>query len=347
MKRLFNFALVMALMALLSIDCFAIARGKAYIEDNGYFDEEVKTVAPGEDIYIALAEKSDEDSDYEIKSSDVPKTAKITSATTIGFIDDKKYKLISTGEVDIEVEEIADGVEWYFAVIPTKDFDIEDFPEDGCDVEGKMKITRKSGKTFTIDLAKAIDSIAFSEAKSRKKLEKNAQLYRFDSGDKIKLEFPNGQGHFEATAKKDINVTAGMSHTKISSITRKNDDVKMVFFRGNGAEFENVRNAKLVIEADDDWFLYEIRSNNSLRDRSDYYDDDEEAFVIETDVLGSYVIADEELDYDEDDEDDDEDEDDEDDYDYVYEEDEDDEDDDDDYYEYDHVLINPTTGAIA
>ncbi len=346
MRKLFNCLLMLSLLLMLSVDCFAISRGKAYTEDNGYYDEEIKTAAPGDKIYIAITQKSDEESDFEIKSTNIPKTAKITSMTTIGFIDDKKYKLISTGEVDIESEEVADGIEWYFAVIPVKSYDIEKFPEDGCSIEGKLKITRKSGKSFTIDLGKSLDSISFSEANSRKKLEKEAQLYRFDTGDKISLEFPNGKGRFTATAKKDINVTAGMNHTKISSITRQNDDVNMVFFRGNGAKFDDVRKPKLIIDADDDWYLYEIKSGNSLRDRSDYYDDDENAFVIETNVLGSYVIADEPLDYDDDDYDDDDDKDDEDDYEYAYIDDGDDEDynDDDDY---DFVLINPTTGAAV
>lgn len=341
MKKLLNCALLLSLL-LLSVDCFAVSRGKAYSEDNGYYDEEVKTVAPGEKIYIALTQKSDEDSDFEIKSENIPKTAKVTSMTTIGFIDDKKYKLISTGEVDIKAEEIADGCEWYFAVIPVKSYDIEDFPEDGCSVEGKLKITRKSGKSFTIDLGQSLDSISFSEANSRKKLEKEAQLYRFDNGDKISLEFPNGQGRFTATAKKDINVTASMSHTKISSISRQNDDAKLVFFRGNGAKFENVRNPKLIIDADDDWYLYEIKSGNKLKDMSDCYDDDEDAFVIETNVLGSYVVSDEYLDSDYDYDDDDDDEDDDDDYEYIYID-----DDNDDGDIYDYVLINPTTGAVA
>lgn len=342
MKKLLTPVIIMALMLLLSINCFAVSRGHAYAEDNGYYDEAIETAAPGDKVYIALAEKSDEESGHKIDSDMVPKTAKITSITTIGYIDDKKYKLVDVGELDIETEEVGDGVVWYFAVMPIKKFDVDDFPEDGCSVEGKLKVTRKNGKTFTIDLANTLTSISFAEAKSKKQLEKTAQLYRFDSGDKISLEFPNEKGHFEATAKKDIDVMASMSHTKISAITRNNSGVKTVFYCGNGAEFSNVRNPKLIIEADDDWYLYEIKSNNTLKNRSSCYDDDENAFVIETNVLGSYVVADEPL------EDGDSDDDEDDDV-YVYTG-EDDEDDDDRRYndsDYNHVLINPVTGAAV
>ena len=346
MKKVFRLFAVIMLVAMLSVDCFAITRG-AYVEDNGYYDDKVTNPAPGDTVYITLMKKSDEDQDFEVSSSQKPTKAEITKIKVVGISDDDEYDIIKKGKLDIVYEEVEEGVEWYFAKLEIDDIDLEDYPDDGFTVEGTLRVTRKSGKTFTIDLEDIFDTISYKEAKDKEKLEKSAQLYKFKSNKEIKLEFPNEKGWFEGKTRSAINVFAGMSHSKVKAIVDKNDDAKLVFYIGNGAEFEKIKNGKIFINADDDEFLYEI-IDGKLKNRTSWYDDDEEAFVIETDTLGSYVVSDEKLStsYDYDDEDDDEDEDEEDD-DLVFENDdeEDDEDEGYDWDNYDHVLINPNTGV--
>ena len=350
MKRKFTVVLTVILAMLFAVEGFAVSRGKAYIEDNGYFDEEIKTPAPGDTVYIALVKKSDEEDDYEIDSDDKPSKAELKKVEVIGISDDEEYDLIENGKLSIVTEDADDGIEWYFAKLEIDDIDLDDYPDDGFLVSGTLKVTRKSGKTFEIDLEKTFDGINFTDAEKNSELKKTAQLYRFKSNKDIKLEFPNEKGWFEGKTKKAINVFAAMSHSKIRAIQKKNDDAELVFYIGNGAEFEDIRNGKIVIEADDDAYLYEIDSGK-LKNRTSWYDDDEEAFIIETDVLGSYVVSDEKLstsyDYDDDDDNEDEDDDeDDDDYEYVYDEDEEDEDD--DYFDRNYtsvVITNPVTGV--
>lgn len=343
MKKRFTTVFAVLLSMLLAVEGFAVSRGKAYIEDNGYFDEEVSAPAPGDTVYIALVKKSDEEADFEIDSDNKPSKAELKKVEVIGVSDDEEYDIIENGKLDIVYEEVDDGIEWYFAKLKIDDIDLEDYPDDGFTVEGTLKITRKSGKTFEIDLEKTFSGINFADAESNSKLKKTAQLYRFKSNKDIKLEFPNEKGWFEGKTRSAINVFASMSHTKIRAIEKKNDDAELVFYIGNGAEFDNIRNGKIVIEADDDTYLYEIDSGK-LKNRTSWYDEDEEAYIIETDVLGSYVVSDEKLsttyDYDEEEENDD-------DYDYEYTYSDDDDEDDDDYYrDYTSIVItNPVTGV--
>ncbi len=295
MKKLFAALLALTTAATLSICAFAVSRGAAYIEDNGYYDEKVSRVTPGGTVYIALAEATNSDVNYKISSDMVPTTAKISSAKTEGYLDDKDYKLIKTGNLDIEKLPVERGSEWYFAVLEVKDLDVKDYPEDGFAVSGAIKVTRKSGSSFTLDLGDALDFIRYSEADKEDELSKQAQLYSFKSNTEFELAFPNGNGRFTGKTKSATEVLAAMNHTKISAITKLDKNADMTFYIGNGAKFSNIRDGKLIIEADNGSYLYKIGSGNKLTNMTSSYDEDEDAFVIETDVLGQYVVSDEKL----------------------------------------------------
>ena len=345
MKKLLAVLLMLMTVSALSFCAFATSRGTAYVEDNGYYDEKVTETSPGGTVYIALAEATNKDVNYKISNSMIPATAKITSAKTEGFIDDKDYKLIKTGNLDIEKLEVEDGGEWYFAVLKIKDIAVKDYPEDGFSVSGSMKVTRKSGSTFTLDLGHVLDSICFSEADDEDELSKQAQLYSFKSNTEFELEFPNGNGRFTGKTRSGIEVLAAMNHTKISAITKLDKNADMTFYIGNEAKFSNIKDGKLIIEADNGYYLYKIGSGNKLTNMTSAYDEDEDAFVIETDVLGQYVVSDERLSTsgtsnNDDDEDEDEDEDEDDTYIYNGDEDRDE--------TYVSVpLTNPATGAAV
>lgn len=295
MKKLFAALLALGCAVALSPCVLAASRGAAYIEDNGYYDEKVTETTPGSTVYIALAEATNSDIKYKISSSMVPTTAKITSAKTLGYVDDKDYKLIKTGNLDIKKFEVEDGSEWYFAVLEVKDISVSNYPEDGFGVEGSIKVTRKSGSAFTLDLSDAIDEIRFQEAKDKDELSKQAQIYTLKSNTEFELEFPNGNGRFSGTTKGAIDVLASMTHTKISAITKLDKSADMTFYIGNEAKFSNIKDGQLIIEADNGSYLYQIGSSNRLTNMSKTYDEDEGAFVVETNVLGKYVVSDEKL----------------------------------------------------
>lgn len=295
MKKLFAALLALTAAAGLSVCAFAASRGAAYIEDNGYYDERVRTVTPGGTVYIALAEATNSDVNYKISSDMVPTTAKISSVKTESYLDDKDYKMIKTGNLKIEKLPVERGSEWYFAVLEVKDIDVKDYPEDGFSVSGTIKVTRKSGSSFTLDLDDALNFIRYSEAKDKDELSKQAQLYSFKSNTEIELAFPNGNGRFTGKTRSAIEVLAAMNHTKISAITKLDKNADMTFYIGSGAKFSNIRDGKLIIEADNGSYLYKIGSGNKLTNMSSSYDEDEDAFVIETDVLGQYVVSDEKL----------------------------------------------------
>lgn len=296
MKKLFAVLMIFATAAALSLCTFAISRGTAYVEDNGYYDEKVNRATPGSTVYVALAEATNADTNFKISSSLVPTTAKITSAKTTAYADDKDYKMIKTGSLDVEKLAVEEGCEWYFAVLEIEDIDIDDYPQDGFSVDGIIKVTRKSGSTFTIDLDDALDFIRYAEADDDEDtLSSEPQLFTFKSSTEFELDFPNGKGRFSGETKGAIEVLAAMSHTKISAITKLNKNAEMTFYIGNNAAFSNIRDGQLVIEADNGNYLYKIGTNNKLTDMTKTYDEDEDAFVIETNVLGKYVVSDEKL----------------------------------------------------
>ncbi|MFV0497401.1 MAG: hypothetical protein ACK5L0_04400 [Candidatus Fimivivens sp.] len=346
MKKLFALLLILTTVAALSICASAASRGTAYIEDNGYYDEKVTEAAPGATVYIALVEAEDTDSDYEVSSSMTPTTARVISAKTESFSEDKDYRLINTGNLDIEKLEVEDGGSWYFAVLEIKEIDLDDYPDDGFMVEGRLKVTRKGGSTFTLDLEDALDAICFSEAQNEDELAKQAQLYTLKSNTEFSLEFPNENGRFSGKARGSLDVLASMSHAKISAITRLERNADMTFYIGNNAAFSNIRDGQLIIEADYGNYLYKIGTSNRLTDVTNTYDEDEDAFVIDTDVLGKYVVSDERLSTSGTSFDDEEDEQDSDGT-YIYtEDDEQDNRDDEDAY-VSVPLVNPSTGAAV
>lgn len=295
MKKLFAILLMALTVAALSLCSFAVSRGNAIVEDNGYYDDKITETTPGSTVYIALAEAKDEASNFKISSKLVPTSAKVTSAKTKGYIDDKDHKLIDTGKLDIEKFEVEDGSEWYFAVLKIKDIDVDDYPEDGFDVDGTIKVTRKGGSTFSIDLEDSLDFIRFSEAKDDDKLLKSAQIYKFKGNTEFELEFPNGEGYFSGETKGSVEVLAAMNHAKISAITKKDKNAEMTFYIGNDAKFSGIRDGLITINADNGCYLYKIGKNNALDNMTNTYDEDEEAFLIKTNVLGKYVVSDEKL----------------------------------------------------
>lgn len=288
MKKLFTILLMVLTVGVLSISSFAISRGTAYVEDNGRYDEKVTQATPGSTVYIALTE-------YSKSSKSVADTAKVTGAKTVGYIDDKDYKLIKTGKLDIVKRKVDSNDYWYFAELEIKDIDMDKYPEDGFEVEGTIKVVRKSGSKFTIDLSDSLNYIRFSEAEEEDELLKDAQLYTIDGGEDFELSFPNGYGCFSGTTRSKIEVLASMSHSEISAITKLDKYADMVFYIGNDAKFTNVRDGMLKIEADNGDYLYQIGSGNKLTNRTSTYDEDEDAFIIKTNVLGKYVVSDEKL----------------------------------------------------
>lgn len=70
-------------------------------------------------------------------------------------------------------------------------------------------------------------------------------------------------------------------------------DANLEFIKTNGATFNRI--GELVIYAEEGSYLYEIKADGTLVESKAKYSDYDEAFVLSTRTLGSYVIADEKL----------------------------------------------------
>ena len=70
-------------------------------------------------------------------------------------------------------------------------------------------------------------------------------------------------------------------------------DANYVYFNSNNPTFNRL--GDLLLTAEEDNHIYKVKGDGSLEEISPKYDEDEEAFVIRTRVIGSYVIAEEEL----------------------------------------------------
>ena len=310
MKRWMTLAGSMTLAVSLTVTSFAMTRGTVVVRDE-YYDDEITVAQPGQTVYVGIC--SDPSS-----SRDDPEKAYLFEAETInsdtgeddelfGSRANKSYSEKGTGgqQLDIVRREISDGEYYYFAVLEIEEAD--DPPADGYDVfPGIIRVTRENGDIF--DVTPKLERIGFEEGDDA--LEEDPLSFSFDKDDDVEIEFPDGDGYFYGTAKKDGAIVAGMSTDDDSSITRRYPNASLRFYYGNGASLTALRSPKIYIEADEDDYLYEVTGSNTLTNRTSSYDEDEGGFVLSSNTLGKYIVSDTRLtagsaSYDEDDDDDD------------------------------------------
>lgn len=342
MKRFITFACLVCTLGALTMGAQALSRGRAVIADGDYYETVVSSISPGSTVYISLAEAVDRDLDYTIDRDMVPKTAKLSGVKTIAFEDDKDHKVLPSATLKIVKLPVDENIDWYFAELKVPA--IKKYSEDGYQIEGgKLKVTRRDDSTFTLNFEDVVSYLRYEPADLDDALEAQPKSYKLRRNEDFRLDFSNGTGNFSGTSRTTQDVVAGMSHGKISSMTRRYPKADLTFYIGSGTSFSSINDGLLTIYSDEDYYLYEILSSGSLKNRTSSYDEDEEAFVIETKTLGSYILSDTKLSgavSNSGSSSDDDDEDDSGTVDYG-----DLTDDDDDNYYSNYPLINPSTGG--
>lgn len=178
-----------------------------------------------------------------------------------------------------------------------------------AEVAGKMEISVKSGNTIDSGTAKLtinpFISVGYGKATGAGA---EATLYTLTDSDKI-AEFGTGKDFaetedFELTLHGEAGIftvnTQGQGKILLSSSVKYNEgleniypDANYVYINGNGKSFNKTGELKLWANEGD--FLYQVKNGKLVKLNAEY-DDVEEAFIIKTRTLGTYVVAEEELD---------------------------------------------------
>ncbi|MEG2174521.1 MAG: hypothetical protein RR135_03420, partial [Oscillospiraceae bacterium] len=123
--------------------------------------------------------------------------------------------------------------------------------------------------------------------------DKNKTKFAFD--EEAEFELYGGAGRFvvDTTGQSDILLSNTVSWEKRSAIEALYPDANFYYLNGNGKSFNKI--GTLYINAKEGDVLYQIVGDKLVKSKAEY-DSVEEAFVVKTRTLGSYVIASKELD---------------------------------------------------
>ena len=171
-------------------------------------------------------------------------------------------------------------------------------------VSGKIEFAKSKGKNpvqpGATDALKYDDhslevalDVTFNPPATSMTADKDKQLFTFNNDEEDEIIL------IEADIATFTVDTRGQDELVISATNKFDADIaakydaNMNFLKTNGATFN--RTGELKIFAEEGSYLYEIKADGTLVKSRAKYDDYEEAFVLKTRTLGSYVIADEEL----------------------------------------------------
>jgi hypothetical protein len=134
-------------------------------------------------------------------------------------------------------------------------------------------------------------------------IDENTKIFNFsESGtsplggsEEDQLDLFGSTGYFLIHTEGQGKVAISCKTDYIASIANDYPQANLDFITCNGATFN--RTGTLYLYADEDTYLYEVNADGDLKEvRNADYDSYEEAFVLNTRKLGSYVISDMELD---------------------------------------------------
>jgi hypothetical protein len=166
------------------------------------------------------------------------------------------------------------------------------------DVIGEIQMKKSKQVRDVSDLVDGADfafSVGYNPAESLEELKKDPFVYDFkDSEDEEwQIDLYGEAGYF-------IVNTVGQGKLVLFNDTKFNADVAALypdanldFVIGSGTSFN--KTGELYLFADEGSYLYQLKADGTLAAVKAEYDEYEEAFVVKTRTLGSYVISDIEL----------------------------------------------------
>ena len=187
----------------------------------------------------------------------------------------------------------------YVIAIETKEM-----PEavDAEDVIGTIELETKSKNTI-LDSARYMGNeykfdVAFTlnvKDAEINKTENDDLVYNFKGSEdeEHEIELYAGMGMFVVNTYGQDKLVINTDVDYNEGIENVAPDANYVYFNSNNATFNRL--GDLYLYADENDIVYKVNKDGSLVKLTPKYDEDEEAFVLRTRVIGSYVIAEEEL----------------------------------------------------
>lgn len=266
------------MIATMSAVAFAMTAGDIYKEDDGLYDYALSYAVPGETVYIYITDTEPDDSKAK------------NELECVNNSEDNIVKLIPTTSLSIVKRKYdsSPSLYGYFAVVPVKSVSASEYvDDDGYNVSGYIEV---DGDEIDVDF-----DIAYPEEDAYSAdFTDELTLYNVESGEDVEIEFDNGG--FYGEGSRDTEVLAALDTDYNSTIGNKYPNADLDFYTFEGANFTNAvkSGSYLLIEADDDMYLYSL-SGSTLTDLTNTYDDDEDGFVVKTKTLGTYIVSDSKL----------------------------------------------------
>lgn len=288
MKKLLSAVLACAMI--ISIASVAMAAtqtgdsraGTVYLKDDEYYDDDSGgTLAPGSSGWVFLEP-------YDSKITTGPKSISIDDVEVIDSDTGKTVKMLSVEKTASRLKVDSSERAW-FAKLTVKGVSASSYPDDGYDVDNLVLKYSYDGDKYSVDVK--LSTIAYDEADDE--FEEDEKRFSYDKDDDVDIDLPDNGGSFTGTARKDFDVVAAMNTKVDNSLLNKYPNADIRFFNGNGANFP-VSSGKLTFNADSGDYLYEV-SGNTLTDRSNTWSSSKKAFVVNTTVIGKYIVSDTKL----------------------------------------------------
>ena len=333
MKKLL--ALVLAVAMVLSLASVAFAAKKPLPEkryavyvngstlDDGTmgFIEQGYVPNAGDSVYykIELKDKNDNHGidfgSYDVKAkylgasfSDYKKEFKLTADWEIGeeFIESVNLVPVNYKRAHTTNESKISRTK-FFIEVATKDAVLL----EEQDVVGTIKIKAKKAfgklddsinplhdnydsKEVTLDVAFTLVPSLNDSLSNEENITDSSVVYSFGEGEEEQVfNLYGNMGRFEVNTKGqgDLVISADVDYNK--GIEAIDADHAYVYYNGNGAAFNKI--GTLYLTADYGDHLYKVMADGTLKELEGNYDTDEDAFKLRTRTLGSFVIAEEEL----------------------------------------------------
>lgn len=290
MKKLFSALMACALIVSMAPAVLALSLGDMVIkDDDDYYAEKVDTITPGSTFWVYLGEAYDGSGS---KLND-PKNIKIDKDVEVIDSDTgKKVSLLSVSSKPDFYRYGSDSKDRaFYARVTVKSVSTSSYPKDGYDVTSfEITFTDSDGDADTTGNL-APFTIEYEEADDE--FEDDPKMFSFDKDDDIEIDLPYSAGTFTGIARRDFEIIAAMDTKVDSSLLNKYPNADIQFFNGNGANFP-VTSGKLTFYADSGDYLYEV-SGSTLTDRSNTYSSSKNAFVVNTTIIGKYILSDTKL----------------------------------------------------
>lgn len=284
MKRLLSALLGAAMVLSASVSLLAVSASAASSLSQGdivekgddYYDDVVTTLTPGKTYYIAIA-PYDREVDLDLRSS------ARSHLEAIGVSNDRKMSLGNS--LSISRRKVSGSEYWYFATLNLKEISAGSYSEDGYDLSGYIDV---GGDIGDIDVNASIE---YEEGGGY--LEETPRYFIFDDEEDIELDLPDDNGVLVINSRGvKSRYLLAMNTDYNSAIGERFPNANLNFYNGNGAAFK--RTCKLILDAESNEFLYEY-SDGQLIDRTSSYHKSENAFVLNIQKLGTYIISDRKL----------------------------------------------------